>query len=320
MNEKVAIIAKGKSLVAESIIYKLNQEKVDYVLFNRVEKVVLEEVSIIVFINDLDFNTVKEKFLRSKLPVVYISKDREIIKDYKGIINYVVTDLIDDKNSYSYMQKEFLYRKDKYNFINNIIYDFIKDKDYSNNLIIDTTHCQSRYHDWTFDFDTINESYEWLSKKNKMQNFNIEEKTIDFFLDRIYNDSDKEIKYLIDKVSLIKKNKKSVDMFICTKEELIKIKSNHYFKVLVKHISNSYKIYIVDKDILREKDPEIYNKIVYGVLIYDDCVYRDYYNNEYSLGYVDCKPETIKEYNQIYDEIIKKYGTKIKAESDFYEF
>ena len=45
-----------------------------------------------------------------------------------------------------------------------------------------------------------------------------------------------------------------------------------------------------------------------GINIYDDCVYRDTYKNELSLGYVDCKLETVKEYTELYNYLKENYS------------
>ena len=36
------------------------------------------------------------------------------------------------------------------------------------------------------------------------------------------------------------------------------------------------------------------------IYIYDDCVYKDTFDDELSLGIVDCKLESVHTYNEIY--------------------
>ena len=60
----------------------------------------------------------------------------------------------------------------------------------------------------------------------------------------------------------------------------------------------------------------MYNKLLDGVAIYDDSVYIDTYDDEYSLGKVDCNKSTIDEYNKYFDYVVDKYGTRINTEDD----
>lgn len=61
-------------------------------------------------------------------------------------------------------------------------------------------------------------------------------------------------------------------------------------------------------------------RLLDGIIIYEDCVYRDTYKDENSLGYVDCNQKTIDEYNKYFDYIMNKYGYRISTESDLNEF
>jgi hypothetical protein len=114
----------------------------------------------------------------------------------------------------------------------------------------------------------------------------------------------------------VTKQVKLIDIFVCTNKELEFFKTNYFFKLLLKNISDTYKIYIVDRDILKEKEPIVYNKLLDGVAIYDDSVYIDTYDDEYSLGKVDCNKSTIDEYNKYFDYVVDKYGTRINTEDD----
>ena len=67
---------------------------------------------------------------------------------------------------------------------------------------------------------------------------------------------------------------------------------------------------------LEEEEPEIFSKLLDGITIYDDCVYRDTYDDEFSLGFVDCNQKTIDEYNKYFDYIMDKYGDKVGLERD----
>lgn len=321
MEGKVLIISSKSTNLVDSIIYKLIQEKIEYIFCTKIDNNILKEkIYSIIFIDNQEFQPIQTYASKNKIPVIFLSTEKKPIDTTNNIINIIITNLLDDKNIYTETQKEFLFRKDIYSIINAKVYDFVKNQDkYTNGLIIDTTECKPRYKDWVFDFDSINESYSWLARKRKSHNPNIEEKTIDYYRENIYNDSDKEIKYLIDRLKLIRKNIRATDIFILTKEELELFKKNHFFKMLINNISKTYKFFLVDKDQLIKNYKEIYDKTIYGVLIFDDCVYIDYLDNEYSLGYVDCKRETIIDYNAIFDFIINKLGKKILKESDLDE-
>ena len=130
----------------------------------------------------------------------------------------------------------------------------------------------------------------------------------------------REINYLTEKIMEIKEGKKVIDLFICSEDELKLFKQNYFFTLLIKNISPTYKFYLIDKDRLFLADKEIASKLLDGVIIYNDCIYRDTYDDENSLGYVDCNENTIKEYNRYFDYILSKYGIEIKTERDLNEF
>lgn len=321
MDGKVLIISSKKTNLVDSIIYKFIQEKIEYILSAKIDNNILKEkICSVILIDNLEYKPIQEYTSKNKIPVIFISNEKKTFDHTNHTVNFIITNLLDDQSNYTETQKEFLFRKDIYSIINAKVYDFVKNQDgYTNGLIIDTTECKPKYNNWVFDFDSINESYSWLARKRKTHNSNIEEKTIDYYRENIYNDSDKEIKYLIDRLKLIRKNIRATDIFILTKEELELFKKNHFFRMLINNISKTYKFYLVDKDLFVKKYKEIYDKTIYGVLIFDDCVYIDYLDNEYSLGYVDCKRETIIEYNALFDFIVNKLGKRILKESDLDE-
>lgn len=111
-----------------------------------------------------------------------------------------------------------------------------------------------------------------------------------------------------------------MDIFICSKEELKLFEKNYFFKLLIKNISLTYRFYLIDKEELLVNDKDLIDRLRDGIAIYNDCVYRDTYDDEFSLGYVDCNEKVIKEYNQYFDYILNKYGMEIKSESDLDEF
>lgn len=141
-------------------------------------------------------------------------------------------------------------------------------------------------------------------------------KEINFYNKKVYNDSSKEINYLIDKIMNIKDGMNLIDIFICTKEELEKLKSNYFFKSLLNNLSSTYNIYFIDRDKFSKEEPELLKKLLDGIIIYEDCVYIDTYCDEYSLGKVNCNKNVIDEYNRQFDYILDKYGIKINSDGD----
>lgn len=142
---------------------------------------------------------------------------------------------------------------------------------------------------------------------------NFTQKIVSFYSDKVYNDSLNEINYLSEKLLNIKKKQHIIDLFVLTKEEFEEYKTNYFYKTLLNNISDTYNIYFVDKNAFMANDLDIYNRLIDGIIIYEDCVYQDTYSDEISLGFVDCKEETIKKYNDYFDYVLEKYGQKISV-------
>lgn len=309
---KILVISKKETNILNSIIYKLEQERLEYDVIKEIGNKTDDSITNIIYIAYDDENL--NEFI-TDIPIIILSSHARIIEIDSNIINYIVTPLINDEAKYSPVQKEYLYRKDIYSIINDKILELINNEAELNGLIFDMTYCKSKLKNWVFDFDSINETYEWLSKMNR-NNHDFTEKEVNFWSYKIYNDSAKEIAYLRDKIKNIQEKQKLIDVFIGTKSELEMFNKNYFFKLLLKNISETYHMYVIDKDILIEKESFIYNKLLDGVAIYRDCVYIDTYDNEYSLGKVDCKKSTVEEYNKYFDYIIEKYGSKLSRKDD----
>ena len=101
---------------------------------------------------------------------------------------------------------------------------------------------------------------------------------------------------------------------------MFSFEKNYFFKLLIKNISSTYRFYLIDKDKLLSNDKDLVTKLTDGIALYNDCVYRDTYDDEFSLGYVDCNADTILEYNKYFDYIVNRYGVEIKGERDLNEF
>jgi hypothetical protein len=315
MDTKILLITKKQEILCQSIIYRLEQERLEYVLMDDITNGIPDDITNIIYIAYDDEKEIEMRLSKTNLPIIVISRTKKLINNDNTFINYIITPLIDDETEYTTVQKEYLFRDGIYSIINDKVYGFINDESGMNKLIIDLSECKSEVKDWIFKFSSISETYAWLSKMNN-RDVNEVERIVNFYHDKIYNDSSREINYLADKINNIKEGKRTTDIFICTKSELEIFKKNYFFRALIKDIPDTHGMYIIDRDILKKQDPFIYNKLLDGVAIYDDCVYIDTYDDEYSLGKVDCKKSTIDEYNQYYDYVIEKYGYQLKAGVD----
>ncbi len=318
MNEKVIIRATNQSNLLKVIIDYMESEKIDYSLQVNLLKT-MNNIKKIIYIDDDDGKDLSN-FLENKNLSLIIISDKKRIIDSKLNINYIITNLVYDKTKYTDVQNEYLFKKGIYHIFLEKLDELLKNANNYDGMIYDFTELKSISNNWIFSFDSINDTYYWLSKKNKMLPNNFVRKEINFYDDKIYNDSLLEINYLTEKLMEIKGGKNVIDIFICNKDELRLFKKNYFFKLLIKNISSTYKFYLIDKDKLLANDKHLVTKLRDGIAIYNDCVYRDTYDNEFSLGYVDCNASTIEEYNKYFDYILNKYGVEIKAESDLNEF
>ena len=288
MLNKVLILYREKNNLVDAIIYLMEQEKIDYVLSNSVN----EDVDFVINVDMDDINISKE------IPILFVSDIKKILK-VENVINYLITKLVNDVNEYTYVQKEYLFKKGSYSLVLKKIKEYMLNENNENGVIVDLSECKLIPDNWVFKFDSIADTYKWIAKMNKKSNKFIKE--INCYSEKVYNDSAKEIDYLVDKLSLIKNGMKMVDIFLCTKEELIKFKNNYFFKALLSNINANYKMLFVNID---EVSKELVEKVLDGIIIYDDCVYRDTYDDEYSLGFVDCNKDSVIEYNKYFDELL----------------
>ncbi len=313
MDTKILIVTKRKNTLLESIIYVLEREKIEYKISDTINQ--LEEITDIIYLDYdelLPFESLKDK----KVPIIMIENRKKVIKDYLGTINYVITELLDDEISYTSVQKEYLFKKGTYAILLEKILELLNNNSHYNRMIYDLTEIKTTPEDWIFHFDSIRDTYDWLLKKNASLPDDFIRKGINFYSDKVYDDSLREINYLTQKLMDIKSGRKSIDLFICTGNEIRKFLDNYFFRMLVKNISPTYQIYLVNRRKLEEEEPEIFSKLLDGITIYDDCVYRDTYDDEFSLGFVDCNQKTIDEYNKYFDYIMDKYGDKVGLERD----
>lgn len=317
MNEKVIIRATNYSNLLKAIIDYMESEKIECSVQENLLKMA-DNTKKVIYIDD-DSQGFSE-FLESKNLSLIVISDKKRIINSKLNINYIITNLVYDKTKYTDVQNEYLYKKGIYHIFLETLGELLENINNYNGMIYDLTELKSKPNNWIFNFESINDTYNWLSKKNKMLPNNFVRKVINFYDDKVYDDSLREINYLTEKLMEIQDGKKVIDIFICTKDELQLFEKNYFFKLLIKNICSTYKFYLIDKDKLLINDKDLAAKLIDGIAIYNDCIYRDTYDDEFSLGYVDCNESTIKEYNKYFDYILNKYGVEIKLESDLNEF
>ncbi len=317
MNEKIVINSNKQSNILKVITNYMDSEKIDYI----VETDILElsnDIKTVICIDD--GNTNFNNLLKNKnISLIVISDSKRIINTNLKV-NYIITNLINDETKYTDVQSEYLLKKGIYYILLQKLNELLENENDYNGMIYDLTALKTIPDNWIFTFDSITNTYSWLSKKNKMLPNDFTLKIVNFYNNKVYDDSLREINYLTEKLSSIKEGKYLIDIFVCNKEELELFKKNYFFRLLIKNICPNYKLYLVNKDNLLVKDRDICMKLLDGIIIYNDCVYRDTYGNEFSLGYVDCNEGTLKEYNKYFDYIVNQYGLEIKVESDLNGF
>ncbi|MCI8347417.1 MAG: hypothetical protein HFJ12_05695 [Bacilli bacterium] len=316
MEPKIWIQASKKSNLLDSLIYYMEIEKIDYVISSTQQKP-NNDITNIIYIRDDDKSNLIEE---ENIPIIYIERQKNILYERKQMINYIITNLVDDDTNYTSVQKEYLFKKGIYSIFLQKIGELLENIHDYNGMIYDLTEIKSIPDNWIFNFDSIAETYSWLSKMNQALPDNFPRMVVNFYSDKVYNDSLKEINYLTEKIMEIKSKKNIIDLFICTKEELNLLRKNYFFKLLLKNISDTYRLYLVDKKKLENNEENVLSQLLDGVIIYPDCIYKDTYQDELSLGYVDCNQKTIGKYQEYFEYVKDKYGYKLESESDIDEF
>lgn len=303
----IGIKIKNKNNLSDALFYYLQNEQIDYEIIDdskTYEKVILVGLS-------------REEIIYNlKSEAIIISDNEEFIQDNKYIVNYIVTNLVNDDTNYSEVQKEYLFKKGIYSVFIQKVDELLKNDNEYDGMIYNLTKMKTQPYNWIFKFESINETYAWLTKMNRSTSPDFTDIKVNFYSEKIYDDSVKEINYLSDIIMNVKNKKNLVDIFILNDEEYNILKQNYFFKSLVNNISDNYTIYLVDKDEIMKNDLDVYNKLLDGIIVYEHCVYRDTYDDEYSLGIVDCKQETVAEYSKYLTYVIEKYGKKMRREVD----
>ena len=303
----IGIKVNKKSNLFEALLYYFQNEQIDYEIAK--ENYNYETV---IFLG-INIDEIKNSI---KSSAIIISDKEEFIEGNEYPINYIITNLVNDNTDYTEVQKEYLFKKGIYSILLQKVSELIVNENDYDGLIYNLTKIKTQPYNWMFQFESINETYAWLSRMNKSISQNFVQKIVNFYSDKMYDDSVREINYLSDKLMNIKNNKHMIDIFILNNEEFKIMKENYFFKSLLNNISDNYSIYLVYKDDIMANDRDLLNKLLDGVCIYENCVYRDTYDDEFSLGYVDCKEETVQEYNKYFDYLLDKYGKKVKMDGE----
>ena len=304
------IISKNDNEVLKSIKYLFDQERAEYVVAKKYKDGNYDKV---IFITD---NV--EDIPNVNTDILVVTNKKVNLSNFNCKSNVIVTKLVSDNNKYTKAQEEWLFRKGIYSVINSIVLNFINDNTIDK-LVYDASYCRLQPTDWVFDFDSIAESYAWLSRKNsciehERKVFEIEGSPVGF------SDSDKEINYLSEYILLAKKGMKISMIYVGTHEYIRERMKNRFFDILVRKCGDNVKAYFCDINFLEKNEPEFLGKMRDGIAIYDDCVYRDTFDSEFSLGVVDCKLESVKEYTNIFNYIKEKYSVLIVEGGEYVEF
>ena len=295
------IVSKNNNEVLKSIKYLLDQEKIEYEIESSYKNTNYDKI---IFITN-DINDIPNNIKQS---ILVITDNKIDLKIFTCKISEIITSLINDNNSYTGAQEEYLFRDGIYSIINEIVLTFIKDNT-MDKMIYDTSCCDIQPKDWIFSFDSLAESYAWLSRKNS--HIKEERKVIEISNNIGFSDSDKEINYLSEYIYLAKNGTKITTIFIGTKEDIEIKKQNRYFDILTRKCGDNVKTYFCDINVLLAREPYLLDKVRDGLAVYEDCIYKDTFDSEFSLGFVDCKLESVKEYSDIFDYIMNNYSVKL---------
>ena len=99
MEQKVLIISNKNSNLINSIVYLLEQEKIEYLKSNTLENF-SEEISNVIYV-DLKNNDVYNQLKHLNVPILVISDEKKVLKDTNSIISYIITNLFNDDTIYT---------------------------------------------------------------------------------------------------------------------------------------------------------------------------------------------------------------------------
>ena len=121
MDNKIMIVFKDRTNLTDSILYLMEQEKIECMVsidFNGFN----EDITGIIYIDQKN-DELDEQLGLLSVPVLIISDEKRYVKN--GImINYIVTNLINDNDEYTDVQLEYLFKKGLYSILNSNIMSF----------------------------------------------------------------------------------------------------------------------------------------------------------------------------------------------------
>ena len=262
MEGKILIVTKRQNNLLDSLKYFFEQEKIEYVISDSLHSIEKDITNLIYF--HLESEDTLELPIKNNVPIIVIKEKKQLVKNNSHLINYIVTSLIHDETNYTEVQKEYLFKKGIYHIFLQKIHELLENIYHYNNIIYDLTEIKGVPDNWIFNFESISETYAWLSRKNKSLQSNFPRKVINFYDDKIYDDSLKEINYLTEKIVEIKNQMRVIDLFILTKEEYNILKNNYFFRLLLRHVSNTYSLYLIDRNRLEKEEKVILEKMLDG--------------------------------------------------------
>jgi len=208
MNEKVMIRSTRDSNLLKAIIDYMETEKIEYVVDSSLDEY-KKDYKIVIYMIEEDENLTIEEW--KGLSVIVISNKKKIIAT-KSTINYLITNLITDQTNYTDVQKEYLFKKGIYHIFLEKLGELLENENNYNGMIYDLTELKTIPNNWIFHFDSINDTYSWLSKKNAMLPSDFTRKVVNFYDDKVYDDSLREINYLTEKLMEIKDGKRKTNL------------------------------------------------------------------------------------------------------------
>lgn len=220
MDIKILVRILHKSNLLDSLIYYFNEQKIDYLVTDELDNID-DGITHLIYICNED-EKLEDICINKNLNIIIIESKKNIIENDLLNINYILTKLTSDKEVYTKVQEDYLFKRGIYSTFLNIVSELLKNRNNYNGMIYDITNIKAIPNDWIFNFDSINDTYKWLSKQNKTVDNSSEVKVINFYSDIIYDNSLREINYLTDKLMNIKNGINMIDIFIFTKEEFFK--------------------------------------------------------------------------------------------------
>lgn len=185
METKILVITKEKGNLTDALQYFFRQEKIEYQILTPISKIEKENFTDIIYLSPNDMYNIST-LIKMDIPMIIIDSKKRMIENEKTVVNYIVTSLVNDKNHYTEVQKEYLFKKGIYNIFIQKIKELLKNVNNYNNIIYDLTEIKIAPNQWIFNFESINETYAWLSRKNQSLPKNFTRKIVVFAITPLF--------------------------------------------------------------------------------------------------------------------------------------